>query len=64
MKNFWITLGAVAAAAGIAFYFKDNEKVKGTMDKINNKANNTLSKWSRSWREANDQFNKTVSGQA
>lgn len=58
MKSFWIALGAVAAAAGVAYLLKDNEEVKGALDKINQKANDAMGKWSSDWKKANDRFNQ------
>ena len=58
MKGLWITLGAVAVVAGVAYFLKDNEQVKGALDKINEKANDTLGKLNDNWKKATDQFNK------
>ena len=64
MKRLWITLGTLAAAAGVVYLLKDNEKVKGTLDKINDTNNDALGRWSKGWKRATDQFNKTAAGQA
>ena len=58
MKSVWTTLGAIAAAAGIAYLLKDNENVKGTLDKINEEANNAMGKMSTSWRKATEKFHQ------
>lgn len=58
MKGLWITLGAVAVVAGVAYLLKDNEQVKGALDKINETANDALGKLNDNWKKATDQFNK------
>lgn len=64
MKGLWITLGAVAVVAGVVFLMKDNEQVKGALDKINETANDTLGKLSDNWKKATDKFNKKTPAQA
>lgn len=64
MKKLWITLGALAVVAGAVYLLKDNEKVKETLDKINDTANDTLGKLSNNWKKATDQFNKKVAQHA
>ena len=64
MKKLWITLGALAVVAGVVYLLKDNEKVKATLDKINDTANDTLGKLNNNWKKATDQFNRTVAQQA
>ena len=56
MKGLWITLGAVAVVAGVVYLMKDNEQVKGALDKINETANDTLGKLSDNWKKAADKF--------
>jgi uncharacterized protein YaaN involved in tellurite resistance len=63
MKGVWITIAAAAATAGIAFLIKDHEKVQKVLDKINDTANEALSKWSERWRAASERFNQSMAQQ-
>ena len=63
MKALWITLGALAATAGIVYLMKDNEKVKNALDKINETTSNTLGKINSNWKKTTDQFNQKLATQ-
>ncbi len=61
MKGLLITLGVVAVAAGVVYLMKDNETVKGALDKINDATSDALGKINSNWKKASDQFSKTAS---
>jgi len=60
MKGIWVTLSAAAVTAALAYLLKDNDQVRSSLDKLNDKANDQMSKWSKSWKKANDEFSKMV----
>jgi hypothetical protein len=64
MKGLWITLGAIAVTAGVLYYFRDNENVKGALTKVKDTTNDTLNKINKNWGKAMRQTNGALAGQA
>jgi hypothetical protein len=64
MKGLLITLGVVAVAAGVVYYFREDENVKKALGTVTDTTNDLLNKLNSNWGKATREAVNAMAEQA